>query len=156
MKIELKTMDGCLFAQTTSWEAANFAASRIWRRNIYSDLSYTIEVDGQVWQGCIDLEPHSFHAPHHKQLLTWHIQTFYSNVLALDEEKRRFWGLNEDKIKEIKALLSIVPNVIIKKAGKYYEVWNIALNQRFANEFFKSHEEAIQFINQNNLILYIS
>lgn len=86
MKIRLTDSNGNLFAEVSTWEAANIAAKSVFKRQKWSDLYYFIEFDdNQESYGSIDLEPSEFHRPHQSELFTWHLKTFWSNCAKVKQ-----------------------------------------------------------------------
>lgn len=73
-----------VLVDTTSMAQANEVLYGISNSNKYSYIFYAIRFeDGKEISGSIDLEPHSFHKPHEKKILTWHLLTYYKNVSNL-------------------------------------------------------------------------
>lgn len=64
----------------TTFEAANLYCRGLLGR--CSDLTYSIQDGGFERYGTIDLEPVSFHTRHKSAILTRHLKTYASNVLA--------------------------------------------------------------------------
>jgi len=111
MKIKLTDSDGKLFATVTSWENANIAAKAIFKLHKYSDLYYHLFFDdGNDIAGSIDLEPHSFHQPHQKTILTSHLKTFWGNVSRITPNEYGWLrGFTQQDIDECKTLLTYLP-----------------------------------------------
>lgn len=85
MKIILTTSTGKIFAEVQTLREANIAAKSVFKRNYWSDLYYHIMFDdGSETSGSIDLEPAEFHKPHQNNLFTWHLNTYWNNIIKSD------------------------------------------------------------------------
>jgi hypothetical protein len=85
-EVELEDSMGNKFFEGKSIAAADEAMYHIWKRGNWSDVQYEIEFeDGSEVEGSIDLEPKSFHAEHKKNILSWHLQTYWGNVSKTDK-----------------------------------------------------------------------
>jgi hypothetical protein len=109
MIIRLTDSRGSLFAEVSSFEAANVAAKAVWRRNNWSDIHYFIEFDDlQECHGSIDIEPHDFFAPNCSQIITWHLKTFWGNMVKHGLNKHPY-AINSEDINYFKFLLTKLP-----------------------------------------------
>lgn len=79
--VKLTTTDGRVFFDGKNITDADEAIYFVWKRDKYSDVLYDIVFeDGHKLSGSIDLEPKSFHAPHKKNILSFHLNTYWNNV----------------------------------------------------------------------------
>jgi hypothetical protein len=110
MEIRLTDSRGNLFAQVTTWEDANAAARAVFKRQTWSDIYYFIEFNSkQETHGSIDIEPHSFHTRHQREIFTKHLKTFWGNLANLDPQKAKIYGVNEEDKRFFKYLLTELP-----------------------------------------------
>jgi hypothetical protein len=109
MIIRLTDSRGSLFAQVASFEAANLAARAIWKRDKWSDIHYFIEFDDlQETHGSIDIEPHDFFARNQRQIITWHLKTFWGNIVKHGANLP--YSISSEDISFFKFLLTKLPN----------------------------------------------
>lgn len=108
MQIILNSTFNTCFASVNSWEQANTAARAIWKRNKYSDIAYKITFDdGETASGTIDIEPKSHFAPVNRNILTWHLKTFWTNISKAD--RTRYPYVSEEEQEYFKKMLNYLP-----------------------------------------------
>ncbi len=114
MKIKLTSSNKCLLLDYTSdFTKANVIAKALIKRG-YSDVYYTLEHEGEVLAGSIDLEPQSFHAPHLSHVVTWHLLTYLGNVSKLTPP---CWQFNEDDLNLFRKMYSVFTKEINKQTA---------------------------------------
>jgi len=86
--ITLTTTTGKLFATVETLQDADVVARAVIKRG-YSDLCYHIHETDTA--GSIDLEPYSFHAPHIKRIVSNHLQTFWGNIVKMEDPTSRYY-----------------------------------------------------------------
>lgn len=108
IKIELTSSTRTKFATVTNWEDANIATKSIFKRGYWSDVYYTLYFKHEpIISGSIDLEPHSFHAPHCNTIITTHLHKFWTNISNADSLRYPFIKESDKAI--YKRLLSFLP-----------------------------------------------
>jgi hypothetical protein len=89
---------------------------------------------------------------HYLDALNEHVGTLSKMKVVKPTSKKKMTEAKSAKMSPAKMVTK--PNVDIRKASKYskkWVVWNLDLDQKFANEKFDSKAEALAFITQNKL-----